>query len=68
VLCFGLYRDQWDFALLLMPLYASVTSLILIPLGVIWYVRMAWQDRNPGFIRLHREPAPPPPPRPVRHS
>jgi Glycosyl transferase family group 2 len=57
LLCFLLERDQWEPTLLLMPLYAAITSLILVPLGLIWYVHMAVADRNPGLIRPHRQPA-----------
>ena len=60
-LCFVLQRDHWDLALLLMPFYAAVTSLVLIPLGLVWYVLMARADRNAGLIRPRRRPAPPPP-------
>lgn len=45
----GRQRDRW---LLLMPFYAGFTSLVLTPLGVIWYLRMAWVDRNAGLIRV----------------
>ncbi|GAB1646191.1 glycosyltransferase family 2 protein [Krasilnikovia sp. MM14-A1259] len=41
-------RTRW---LALMPLYTLVTSLVLTPLGVLWYIRMAWADRNAGLIR-----------------
>jgi Glycosyl transferase family group 2 len=41
-------RDRW---LLVYPAYALVTSLVLVPLGVVSYVRMAVQHRNAGLIR-----------------
>jgi cellulose synthase/poly-beta-1,6-N-acetylglucosamine synthase-like glycosyltransferase len=44
------HRDKW---LMAMPLYAAFSSLILTPLGVIWYVRMAMADRNAGLIRIN---------------
>jgi cellulose synthase/poly-beta-1,6-N-acetylglucosamine synthase-like glycosyltransferase len=44
-------RNRW---LLLMPFYTLVTSLIILPLGVVWYFAMAIQEKNFGFIRLHR--------------
>jgi hypothetical protein len=56
VLCFLLQRDSWGPALLLMPLYSAVTSLVLVPLGLVWYALMVHADHNPGFIRPHREP------------
>ena len=55
LLCFGLYRGRWDVALFTMPLFSLVTSLVLVPLGLFWYVKMAWADKNPGFIRPSRE-------------
>ncbi len=54
--CFGLYRGHWDLALFLMPLYSVVTSIVLIPLGLVWYLKMAWADRNAGLIRPSRPP------------
>jgi cellulose synthase/poly-beta-1,6-N-acetylglucosamine synthase-like glycosyltransferase len=41
-------RSRW---LALMPLYALFTSLVMTPLGALWYVRMALADRNAGLIR-----------------
>jgi Glycosyl transferase family group 2 len=36
---------------LLMPLYMAFSSLVMTPLGVVQYVRMAARDRNLGIIR-----------------
>ncbi|MBG0567877.1 glycosyltransferase family 2 protein [Actinoplanes aureus] len=44
-------RTPW---LLLLPLYSLFNSLVMTPLGAIWYVRMAVADRNAGFIRARR--------------
>jgi hypothetical protein len=44
-------RDAWLFVY---PLYALVTSLVLVPLGIVSYVRMATQHRNAGLIRTRR--------------
>jgi hypothetical protein len=45
--------DRWVFV---MPLYGLFSSLILTPLGVIWYFMMAKKDNNYGYIRPHRKP------------
>jgi len=44
-----------DRLMLLMPLYALVLSLVLTPLGVIWYFVMAIRDGNFGIIRPRRK-------------
>jgi cellulose synthase/poly-beta-1,6-N-acetylglucosamine synthase-like glycosyltransferase len=44
-------RDRW---LLLMPFYTLVTSLIILPLGMVWYFAMAIPERNFGIIRFRR--------------
>lgn len=49
------WRDR-DFALLLMPFYGLFITLFLAPFALIWYVRMAVADRNPGLIRPGRAP------------
>jgi len=59
-LCLFLHRGHWDRWLLVLPLYAALSSLVLTPLGLIWYVRMAVSDRNLGLIRARagrRRPA-----------
>ncbi|MFD2078028.1 hypothetical protein [Actinopolymorpha cephalotaxi] len=38
-------------ALLVLPFYMLFVSLVMPLLGVLWYARMAWQDRNLGIIR-----------------
>lgn len=45
-------QDRW---LLLMPIYTLFMSLIITPLGVIWYFLMAIKDSNFGIIRPHRK-------------
>jgi len=57
-LCFLLQRDSWGPALLLMPLYSAVTSLVLVPLGLVWYLLTVRADHNAGFIRPNRTPSP----------
>ncbi len=44
-------RNRW---LLLMPPYALFNSLILTPIGVVWYFVMAIPERNFGVIRPNR--------------
>ncbi|MGO4227653.1 glycosyltransferase family 2 protein [Arthrobacter sp. YAF34] len=44
-------RSRW---LLLMPFYTLVTSLVLVPLGMVWYFAMAIPERNFGLIRFRR--------------
>lgn len=45
-------RNWW---LLLLPPYALVHSLILTPIGIIWYFVMAIPEKNFGVIRPRRE-------------
>ncbi|MGY1703603.1 glycosyltransferase family 2 protein [Geodermatophilus sp. SYSU D00697] len=42
-------RDAW---LLVYPVYALVSSLVLVPLGLVSYARMAVRHRNAGLIRV----------------
>lgn len=56
LVCALVYRGSWDVALLAMPLYAGLTSLILVPLGFLWYLKMVRDDRNFGLIRPGRRP------------
>lgn len=44
-------RNRW---LLLMPFYTLVTSLIILPLGMVWYFAMAIPEKNFGLIRFRR--------------
>lgn len=44
-------HDRWLF---LMPIYALFLSLIITPLGVIWYFLMVIKDKNFGIIRPNR--------------
>jgi heme/copper-type cytochrome/quinol oxidase subunit 4 len=42
------HRNRW---IILMPLYSLVNSLILTPIGVVWYFVMAVPEKNFGVIR-----------------
>ena len=44
-------RRSFDRALLVMPLYLLFISLVVVPLGVYTYVKMARSDRKVGLIR-----------------
>lgn len=46
-----LYWEQRNRWILLMPLYSLVNSLILTPIGIVWYFVMAVPERNFGVIR-----------------
>lgn len=37
--------------ILLMPLYTLFQSLVLTPIGILWYFKMSYKDRNYGIIR-----------------
>jgi cellulose synthase/poly-beta-1,6-N-acetylglucosamine synthase-like glycosyltransferase len=50
-----LHRGHIDRYLLLLPFYAAFSSLILTPLGLLYYVKMALADRNLGLIRINRK-------------
>ncbi len=45
------HRGHWDRWLVVLPFYAAVSSLVLVPLGQVSYVRMAIEHRNAGLIR-----------------
>jgi glycosyl transferase family 2 len=47
------YKNIW---LLVMPIYTLFASLIMVPLGIIWYISMATKHRSIGFIST-RTPA-----------
>lgn len=49
------HRNRW---ILLMPLYSLFSSLVLTPLGLIWYFVMAIPERNFGIIRPTESNAP----------
>jgi cellulose synthase/poly-beta-1,6-N-acetylglucosamine synthase-like glycosyltransferase len=49
-----LHRAHLDPYILLMPLYAAFTAFVIVPLGLVWYVRMAAADGNLGLIRPDR--------------
>lgn len=57
-----LHRGRWDRWLLLMPLYAAASSLLIAPMGLIYYVLMARKDHNYGLIRVKNRRVP------VRHA
>lgn len=48
-------RRNIDLALVLMPFYIMFVSLVVVPLGVHTYVKMAWADRKIGVIRRSRD-------------
>lgn len=48
-----LRRQQWSWIVLLYPFYATINSLIMIPLGGYSYVRMSLKFNNWGWIRTH---------------
>jgi hypothetical protein len=48
------HRGHWDRWLPVYPLYAAVTSLVIVPLGVVAYIRMWSTHRNAGLIRVRR--------------
>jgi cellulose synthase/poly-beta-1,6-N-acetylglucosamine synthase-like glycosyltransferase len=43
------HRDIW---LLALPLYAAFLCLVMTPLGVVWYAKMAMSAKNAGLISL----------------
>lgn len=45
------YKNAW---IALMPVYALFVSLVMVPLGVIWYFVMAVKDKNMGVISARR--------------
>jgi cellulose synthase/poly-beta-1,6-N-acetylglucosamine synthase-like glycosyltransferase len=49
-----LQRGRWNWLILLMPFYAAVSSLLLTPIGLVYYVKMAIADKNAGLIRIRR--------------
>jgi cellulose synthase/poly-beta-1,6-N-acetylglucosamine synthase-like glycosyltransferase len=55
VLTLCVHRRAKSGWLLLMPLNALFSSLVMTPLGVLWYFYMAVKDGNFGIIRPHRK-------------
>lgn len=45
------YKNVW---ITLMPVYTLFVSLILVPLGIVWYFYMAIKDKNIGVISTKR--------------
>lgn len=50
------YRNAWLF---LLPLYTFFSAMVMTPLGILWYVKMAVEGHNWGLIRPGRTPGPP---------
>jgi hypothetical protein len=44
-------RDRW---VLLMPFYDMCSSLIISPLGIIWYFKTVIKEKHFGYIRPYR--------------
>jgi hypothetical protein len=45
------YRNAWLF---LLPLYTLFSAMVMTPLGIVWYVKMAVEGNNWGLIRPGR--------------
>ena len=45
-----IHRRNFDWYVLLMPFYTLISNMILIPLGVVSYLEMAFKHRNVGLI------------------
>lgn len=54
MLAFYVHWNFKDSVIWLMPLYGAVSSLLISPLGIFWYIKMARADRNAGIIRPGR--------------
>jgi cellulose synthase/poly-beta-1,6-N-acetylglucosamine synthase-like glycosyltransferase len=52
-----LHRGHWDRWLPLLPIYTFISSLILVPLGAVAYIRMVQKHKNVGLIRARRPSA-----------
>lgn len=63
-----LHRGRWDRYLLVMPLYAAFSSLVLTPCGLYQYAKMVALHRNHGLIRTRRLRADNNPTGVVRHA
>jgi cellulose synthase/poly-beta-1,6-N-acetylglucosamine synthase-like glycosyltransferase len=50
-LTFYLHWKKKSLYLLLLPFYALFNSMIMTPLGIIWYFYMAYKDKNWGIIK-----------------
>jgi len=46
------HKNVW---LAMMPIYTIVLSLVLVPLGAVWYFYMAIKDKNMGIIKPNRK-------------
>lgn len=51
-LIFGLNWKKRNAWLIAMPLYTLFLSLVMTPLGIVWYFRMALRDKNYGIITM----------------
>jgi cellulose synthase/poly-beta-1,6-N-acetylglucosamine synthase-like glycosyltransferase len=49
-LIFYLHWKTKNIWLILMPIYTLFNSLIIVPLGIIWYLYIAYKDKNYGII------------------
>jgi hypothetical protein len=56
VLCLYMHRGKGKWWTLVMPFYTLLSSFIITPLGIIWYIKMALTSGNWGVIRPHRQP------------
>ena len=45
-----IHIKTWDRWVFVMPFYHMFSSLIMTPLGVLWYFKMARKDKNYGLI------------------
>ena len=53
-LIFYIYWKKKNIWLLLMPIYTLFLSLVMTPLGIIWYLYIAYKDKNYGIINTKR--------------
>jgi hypothetical protein len=49
------FKKAWRPTLLVSPVYALVNATLLLPLGLVSYLQMAWEQRNLGIIRTRRK-------------
>ena len=62
IIIFLFHRRDWQWFYWLFPLYALLQVMIIVPLGIYTYLRMAYSQRNVGIIWLRgNEPAVLPP-------
>lgn len=56
LLIIGMHWKNKNAWLALLPPYILITSLVMVPLGAVWYFWMAFKDKNMGVIKPHRQP------------